>query len=520
MFTRASIKRLLAVTALAVAALPLCAQTGGGRNNLPRNLFPPSLLPPPKLSAEEQATIDRALADLHSGNSEFRAGAVMLLGKYPVAQAQKAVIAALGDDSVRVRRAALVSVMEWNRGAPAEAVVPVLRTIGDEDVELRRTASAAIPAMMDVKRATEVLQPGTQFAVPADVQQTLMDAYLDEDVIVRRNLLTNYYYLNLPVSGDTFLALMSDEDAQVRLEAVGLAARFAEPASFNREARRWIENGSRIERLRLTRELALKPDAAQLELLRLLSQDEDDEIAAEALLGRFRSQGADAVFDELNSRLQAKRLKQEQALRFLQLLRQHPSRTPAHITTLTQLDDPILRREAVDLFFDLGYARDNPEQGVQFLADPSPEVRAAALRNYERQGANASPELLDTMLASPYPDVRQTLVFMTGTMQDKEAVEAILFDLLLDEEIAIRQQSLQEIAKRRLDGWEDILTASLEDEDPFIQRNAADLIIRTQMPGGPSALRQYIQHHPKSPLTPLIQIYLDKSAAGQSKETP
>ncbi len=516
MLLRISIKMLLIGTALAAAALPLSAQMRNGQN-IPRNLFPPSLLPEPKLTPEEQATIDRALEDLQSSNSEFRAGAVMLLGKYENRQARQAVIRALDDPSVRVRRAALVSIMEWNRAAPPEAVVPVLRLIGDEDVELRRTASAAIQPMMTVRRTMELLRPGTTLDLPPDVQQILMDAYLDEDVIVRRNLLTNYFYLNLPVPGETFLALMNDEDAQVRLEAVGLAARFSEPRAFNREALRWIENGNRPERLRLTRELGLQPTPGQLELLRRLSEDEDDEIAAEALLGRFRPLGTDDTFDRLFTRLQEGRLKQEQAMRFIQLLRFHPDEVPAHLAALTQLDDPILRREAVDLFFDMGFAPDNPEQVKQFLADPSEQVRTVTLRYFERRGGEVEPELLEAMVTSRYPDVRLTLVYMTNTMKS-EAVEPVLLDLLLDEQTAIRQQSLREIVRRRLDGWQDILTASLNDEDIYIQRHAVDLIMRSPMPEGPQILHGYIEDHPDSPLVPVIRIYLKDPGAFQRKE--
>ncbi|MDP0495156.1 MAG: HEAT repeat domain-containing protein [Verrucomicrobiota bacterium JB024] len=501
---------LLLGAALAAAALPLAAQTR--TQAIPRNLFPPSLLPEPKLSPEEEATINRALADLKSENSEFRAGAVMLLGKYESRQAREAVIAALADPTPRVRRAALVSVMEWNRGAPVEAVVPVLRLVGDEDAELRRTASAAIPSMMAVKNAMEILRPGTVAPLPDDVNQILIDAYLDEDVIVRRNLLTNTFYLNLPVPGDTFLALMNDEDPQVRLEAVGLAARFAEPKAFAREALRWINDGNRPERLRLARELARQPTPAQLELLRQLAEDEDDEIAAEALLGRFRPLGTDDTFDRLLTRLREGRLKQEQGLRFLQLMRLHPSEVAGHIDILVQLDDPLLRREAVELFFNMGYAQDNPDQVAAFIADPSPEVRAAALKYYERRSGDIDPALLEAMLTSRYPDVRLTLVYMTSSMKNP-AVEDALLDLLLDEETAIRQQSLREIVRRRMDGWEDILTASLDDEDIFIQRHAADLIMRSQMPDGNRVLRAYIDSHPNSPLVPLLRIYLEDPSA-------
>ena len=172
----------------------------------------------------------------------------------------------------------------------------------------------------------------------------------------------------------------------------------------------------------------------------------------------------------------------------------------------------------MDLFFDMGFARENAAQVRQFLADPSQEVRTVPLRYYERRGGKLDPELMETMLESRYPDVRLTLVYLTGNMS-AEAVQDTLLDLLLDDETTIRQQSLREFVKRRMDGWEDILTASLDDENVFIQRHAIDLIMRTQMPGGQDALRRYLDSHTDSPLAPLIRIYLDDpSAVPQRKE--
>ncbi|MGE9292754.1 MAG: HEAT repeat domain-containing protein [Puniceicoccales bacterium] len=510
-----SIKVLLSTVALAAAALPLSAQNRP--SGIPRNLFPPSLMPEPRLSPEEKATIERALEDLRSDNSEYRAGAVMLLGKYDSAQAREAVIKALEDPSTRVRRAAMVSVMEWNRAAPATAIVPVLRLVGDEDVELRRSASTAIQPMIAIRAATEALRPGVRVVIPDDVRQILIDAYLDEDVIVRRNMLTNHFYLNLPVPGETFIALMGDEDPQVRLEAVGLAARFAEPDAFTREAQRWIENGNRTERLRLPRELPPRPSTAQLELLRMLSEDEDDEIAAEAMLARFRALGTDATFEKLYARLNEDRLKQEQAQRFLQILRMHSGEVPGHIEALTGLDDPLLRREAVDLFFDMGYAQQQPEQVLIFIADPSEQVRAVVLKYYERRHGDMPPQLREAMLTSRHPEVRQSLATMSATMPDDIATE-LLLDLLLDDQTAIRQQSLREIARRQLPGWQDILLASLNDDDLMIQRSAAELIMRTQMPGGTEALRQLLQSEPDTPLAPLIRLYLEDPTIFQRQE--
>lgn len=509
----------LSLTTIACFAMAsMLAAKPNGEHSIPRSFLPVNILPQPTLSPEEKATIERARQDLKSSNTEHRVGAVMLLGKYESLEARMPVVEALADPEVRVRQAALVSVGEWNRGAPFEAVVPVLRLVGDEDVGLRRTASAAIPTMMAVKRSQEMIRPGTGQRLPADVEQILIAAYLDEDVIVRRNLLSHHYFLNLPVPGETFLALMDDEDGRVRLEVVGLAARFAEPKAFADKAARWIVDGDRAMRLSLAREVANFHGMAQLELLRQLAEDEDDEIAAEALLGRFRQLGSRPVFLDLLKRLQDGRIKQEQAVRFIQMMRLRREDAVAYMGKLTELQDPILRREVARLFFDLGFAPGNPEQVKSFLSDPSQEIRSVAISHLELRVNENTPELMDFMLASEYPDVRLALTQMLQESEGDKADE-LLLDLLLDEQTAIRLLSLREIVGRRVDGWQDILGASLEDPDFQMQRQAVELMMRYPAPAHRDSLVEYVREHPKSPLVPHILKFLKFTRGQNGKET-
>ncbi|MEM8549624.1 MAG: HEAT repeat domain-containing protein [Verrucomicrobiota bacterium] len=461
----------------------------------------------PSITDEEQATIERALEDMRSDNPEYRAGAVMLLGKYPVDQARQAVVNALADPQTRVRRAALVSVVEWNRNAPAEAVLPVLNLIGDADVELRRTASAAIPSMMAVRRSHELLLPGRSLELPGELRAMLLAAYLDSDVIVRRNMLANHYMLNLPVPGEVFLKLTEDEDRQVRLGAIPLAARFSDREAFTRRAQAMLSDADRTTRLRLVKELSQWPSQSQQQLLRQLSDDPDDEIAAEALLGRFRQAGTRDLFTQLVQRLQNKQMKQEQGVRFIQLMRLRRDDAGVYIGTIIDLDDPVLRREAARLFFDLGFAPRHPDILKGFIEDESPEVRAVAVDYLETRYRELKPEIYDEMLASPHSDVRFALMQILRGL-DSHTAEPYLYDLLLDENIDIRQVTLREMAARQIDGWQDVVAASLDDPDARIQRHAVDLIMRTRMPNGPALLESFSEHNPDSPLVPLIEFYL------------
>lgn len=515
--------RVLALGVLAAGPLWVWGQEDGAApmiriqgGNVPRDMFPPEMLPPVPLSEEERATIERSIEDLKSDNSEVRAGAVMILGKYEHTHAREAVIGVLRDPSARVRRAALVSVVEWSRGAPGSAVMPVLELLGDDDVEIRRAASSSLSAMMGIRRTYQVIRPQSGLAgdLPPGVEAVMRRAFQDEDVLVRRNMLANYHALGLSLAPEAWEALLTDVDRQVRLAALPLAGRHAPQDVFYRQAAALTESEDRVERLQLAREMATRgsrPEAR--EVLVVLAADGDREVAAEALIGRLRFESSRSLMQEAVRRLLEGDMTQEQGVRFFRVMRINPAEAAPYLPRLIELEDATLRREAVAVYLDVGLGRQRPDVFKQLLADRSPEVRQEVVHHLVSESGRLNPALVEMMLASPYPDVRAGLIHGTGHMPAERAAD-VLFDLLLDERQDIRTRALRDIVERRLPGWSQALSATLRDPDTQMQRIALGLIFRNPYEGDRAALLRFLEEYPESPLAMPIRAHLGAQPAG------
>lgn len=518
-----SLITLLLVSAFSMPSLALAQDDSQQRsvirfegNNVPRGIFPPEMLPAVRLSDEEMLTIQRARKDLMSESSERRAGAVMLLGKYEHPSARQPVVEALKDPAARVRRAALVSVAEWSRNAPVSAVIPVLNLVGDEDLDIRRTASATLPVMMTIRRTYEMIRgQGAVEPIPTQTEETLLAAFQDEDAIVRRNMVNNAYALGIHIPSKTWMALLDDPDRQVRLAALPMAARHSDSDAFLQKAAEIAQREDAAERLQLARELSLRSfDPGTLQLLKMLSEDSNDEIASEALLGLLRNQPNRTHMQEAVKRLASGRMSQEQAIQFFRIIRIAPDEAAPYLEALISLKNATLRREAVRAYLQFDLVRGKPEVLATLLEDPSPEVREQVLRYLSSGTGRLNEQLLETMLFSDYEDLRNGLIPVTRQMQPTKA-GTILFDLLLDESIDVRTGALSEIVERQLPGWEKVLSASLLDSDFKLQRLALSLTLKHPYEGDREALATYLEEYPQSPLAQLVKARLGEISSTQ-----
>ncbi|WOO42353.1 HEAT repeat domain-containing protein [Rubellicoccus peritrichatus] len=511
------LKHTIALGTLLLVLSPLAAQNNPNRvriqnSGIPRHLLPPEVIPQIPLTEEERITIDRGISDLRSPDKEVRTGAVMILGKYDHPSARLPVIEALSDESPRVRRAALVSVAEWSRGAPHQAIIPVLKLVGDEDLEIRRTASATIPTMMTIRQTYQIVRPSPDGPkpLPSDIIATLKAGFKDEDPVVRRNLVNHYYSLNINLPGETWIELLNDPDRQVRLAALPLAARHAPREVFFAKAKELAKSEDRIERLQLARELNLRgvhPEAQ--EILKLLQEDEDQEVASEAILGQLKFASTNSLFKTAVKRLLEGKMTQDQGIRFFRVIQINPNDAIPYLPSLIQLDDSVLRREAVAAYLDSGIADGKPRKLDPLVEDPSESVRKEVI-NYLASGTGRTDDtLIETMVFSPYLDVRAGLITVSNQFQAEPAAE-LLMDLLLDENVQIRARALQETVNRKLSPWSEVLSASLLDPDYQMQRAALGLILKNPFPGDTEALTNFLTEHPDSPLAPLIRARLGK----------
>ena len=114
-----------------------------------------------------EETIWRVLQDLESDNVDTRVGSIMLLGKYRAPEALLGVVSGLFDDHVRVRRAALVSLIEMQSSMPPSAVEPILLLMYDEDREIRRMVSSSLGMLVNLWNT--YFQGNEQVPGPANV---------------------------------------------------------------------------------------------------------------------------------------------------------------------------------------------------------------------------------------------------------------------------------------------------------------------------------------------------------------
>ncbi|WP_309386534.1 HEAT repeat domain-containing protein [Cerasicoccus frondis] len=491
---------------LGLASLLLASSVIAQSNQFDRSMLPPELLPEPKLTVQERDTINRALQDLQSDNAELRAGAAMLLGKYHARQAKQAVIRAMGDPSARVRRAALVSIAEWRNGLPAQNVEPILLHIADEDVEVRRMVSAMIPQLMSIWRTARMIRPDMRNQeLSPKVRGALKGAFHDEDALVRRNALINFNNLSVNISPEVFVTLMSDPDRGVRLDAIPLAISYADPEVWAEPAQSIVDGDDPAALQRLTAELGRRGSPQGVALLQQIAASDNAEISAEAHLALFRWSGDPQELNWLIQALAADRLTQDQGQRLLQILRNYRELAEPLAPKLTELRSSVLRAEAVRLFLNLNLAGEHPEIMKRLLTDSSQEIRTMAVTHYYARPELVSEDLVFTLLDNPYPDVRASLVQMALRQPRKEA-ENLLLDLMLDEAVDVRVAAMEAVSAMQVDGWTDIVAASLEDPDLAMQRSAVVILLRErQFPEREAILRDYVEDNPKSPLAPRIR---------------
>lgn len=499
------------LTAVAFALLPLTAQA---QNGIPLEAYPSFLRPEVKLTNKERETIARGLNDISSENPEYRAGAVMLLGKYTAPMAQKAVIEALKDPSVRVRRAALVSVAEWSRKAPVTAVEPVLELLKDDDTEIRRMVSSTLNDLIMIQRMNSFNSPsrmGRPQGLNDSAKDIIRNAFLDSDPIVRRNMVHQYRILSLKLPEATWVQLMTDEDETVRITSIPLAANYVPSIPFLNTAETLLEDESKIVRLALAREIILRGNNDRGKtLLRKLSKDPDPEVAAEAGLNLFQITGETEVYKTLYQKFQQGLLKQGQGTQLIQLVALFGDQAAPYVLAFLELENAVFRLEAVRLFFNLDLARNHPEKILRLVQDPSSNVREATLNTLRTWPDLYTEELLEIMLESTHKEVRQALVRHTPNLTS-ELEREFLLELLIDEEAEIRILTLKQITRQRIAGWQKYLKASLRDRDTQIQDAAVRLLLSSREPEGVTILNDYLEKNPDKPLSQHIRKLLQQA---------
>ena len=174
------------------------------------------------IRTSKMETLRKAGDDLRSAEEGLRVGAAKLLGKYPGSTSASMLVGALDDPSALVRRASIVSLTEQaNNGYPLfdrSLLEKIFSKLDDQDVEIRREVSAMIPRlagglMRSSMEAVEINGRKVYRTVSASLRPDLFSmaqrAMLDEDAIVRQNMLKYYQYLRVSLPVSSFEKLFS-----------------------------------------------------------------------------------------------------------------------------------------------------------------------------------------------------------------------------------------------------------------------------------------------------------------------
>ncbi len=453
-------------------------------------------------------TVDRALEKAASDNPDIRRSAVMLLGKYPVARAEQAVIAALEDPDAGVRQAALVSLFERRRLYRGETAVKIARRVGDPDVGIRRIASNVLPMVMHgfpLRMTPERRRPVRD--LPEELQSVLIAAFRDEDTTVRRNMISHFSQLQVGIPEDLMAELLRDSDREVAVEAIDVAVRHFGADLLAGEAADLADHPDRIFRLTLARQLAGAGHPGAASALDRLREDPDDEVALEAEVAFFRQRADPESYAELLEHFDRTGGHIDIARRAIRAVTLLDANAGPFLRQWLKHPDPGLREEALRIYF----ARFPGEVGegelVGLLEEENRPLRDAALRFLRRHSIHVSGRILEAAAESRYTEVRRAAVEFTRFVPPGIG-EAVLEELLLDEDTGVRAAVLGEVASRRMDGWVRILELSLRDNDAAIRNAAFRGLADEVTPGTLAALAAFLQREPESSLRPAIEEHL------------
>ncbi|MGY8714805.1 MAG: HEAT repeat domain-containing protein, partial [Verrucomicrobiia bacterium] len=140
--------------------------------------------------------------------------------------------------------------------------------------------------------------------------------------------------------------------------------------------------------------------------------------------------------------------------------------------------------------------------------DPDKEVRQVVLNTLRGRTNDLSENELSVLVESKFSDVR---IFAAQSLLNakQDAVEALGFDLLIDEDTIVRSTTIRAMSVRRVPGWLKIMNRSLLDDNYVIQRAAMDGLLEDKKEGVPLLL-DYISRNPQNRISHLARNELSK----------
>lgn len=486
----------VAVPALAQTKSPTPAQVSGGSMSAVRGPQTADVDDPGREAHEtEEETIAKCLTDLKQGDVAPRRRAILLLGKYSAPAAQQAVIACLADTDVFVRRSALVALSE-QRSIPSQASKPIVHLLTDTSVHIRRIASSLLPEILLASRFGGIHLPPRAGGAPGlkmdnEVKGLLNRALGDEDLVVRKNVLSLYRYAADLFEDRVVIRCLTDSDREIRVFALRtLAAKAPQRPELFEQLVPTASDPEPIVREEAARVLG-RLGAQSLPLLRQLAKDPVPAVRAEAVQRLAQMLDMDA-FSDIQALLADSQVSTDERralLRYLlpygedalPLLRHHAEQGPTP-----------MRAEAVRMLGALGSNSPGPELFLRFANDPSTEVRAGAMSALRRAASKLNTQQLTSLATSRHADVRRAAMEMAARLPPAQASEMVL-EFLLDEDINLRCAAVKFVCEKGIPDWQLFLSQSLEDPEPQIQQAAIDALLKRNDAHSQQILTAFVQ---------------------------
>jgi hypothetical protein len=477
-----------------------------------------------KRSSEEE-TIERARVDLKNREVGRRVGAAKLLGKYRSTTTSMLLISALDDSSALVRRAVMVSLAEHASNGfyiyDKTLVEKIYSKLGDPDVEVRREVSTMIPRMITgmMRSRMEVIEingrkvyRSAPSKMRPDLYKMTQDAFLDKDAIVRQNVLKYHSYLKVSLPLLTLEKLLTDSDIGVLLTALErISSNASQSIILNRvkELSRHKNKGIRLKVVATARN-ANSYHPGYRGILREMTRDSDSEVLSMAAveLARFGERVPAQVIEEIKKFLLGVNGLSTQVTTILYTVSALGVDGIGVYRALTEHSSSQIRTIAWQRFINLSDGWKDSSIWLPATKDPDKEVRQVVLNTLRGRTNDLSENELSILVESKFPDVR---IFAAQSLLNAKlgAVEALGFDLLIDEDTIVRSTTIRAMSTRRVPGWLNIMNRSLLDDNYVIQRAAMDGLLEDKKEGVPILL-EYISRNPQSRISHLARNELSR----------
>jgi HEAT repeat protein len=466
-----------------------------------------------------QETLKQAEMDLKSRDENLRLSAAKLLGKYNVMQAGDLLLTAITDTSVKVRRAAVHSLLEAQSLYSQDRNEKLFAMLGDSDVEIRREISAAIPTLRSrlfVNRTVSIPRQDGQiytqvipYRLPPELQRIATARLDDEDSIVRLNVLKYYTYLNLSMTPDVLERRLGDEDRNVIDAALDKIRLYERTPGITEKLKALASSEDVGLRRKLTSSIKGIKEPEIFQIQKKLVSDTDPFVRSMAAV-TLASAGEDVPDEAVRGIvdfLMKVDFTNSQIMSLLYSLTDFGEPTARSIyEQLIQHSNSRIRRYAWQRVLNYDNSWTKPEQWMPVLEDPDQDVRNMVIGVVQGNPVPVTVNYIKKLMQSEHGDVR-SLAGKLLTRHKPEVVEEYMFDLLIDDDATVRRSIIQTIGNVKVDGWDSIMEKSLSEEDFTIQRAAAYALL-SGLPQTRPILQKYVSSNPSNPIAVDISLQL------------